>query len=287
MSTDESASDGTGWSPTHEVVCLGDPADAVAADTRLLAVACGFGDDARLTTSTDDVSDRSPHTQRVLDEELERLPDEPPDGASPTWRATLPEDADALVDALTVAGPEMGGLLGEARWRVWDVERVEVRRNGRTVYRSIPHHERVELGASGLPDLVDNARERLADLPCAVVPTGPVATWADGGKLTHRTLRFEAGSGVSLAHVRRVAVDRARRDLVVDWESAADRVGREPNRALRAVLRAFAWTTDRLGSSEAPPRRLGFGDDGDFQRVVGGIETVRDRVGYDFEIVAV
>jgi len=287
MSTDESASDGTDWSPTHEVVCLGDPADAVAADTHLVAVACEFGDGARLTTSSADVSDRSPHTQRVLDAELDRLPDEATDGANPTWRATLPEDADALVGALTVADPEVNGPLGEARWRVWDVKRVEVRRDGRTIYRSIPHHSRFELDASEVPELVDSARERLADLPCAAVPAGRVATWADGGELTHRTLRFEAGSGVSLAHVRRVAVNRARRDLVVDWEPAAERVEREPNRALRAVLRAVAWTADRLGSSETPPRRLGFAEDGDFRRAVDGIETVRDRVGYDFEIVEV
>jgi hypothetical protein len=55
---------------------------------------------------------------------------------------------------------------------------------------------------------------------------------------------------------------------------------------LRAVLRAFAWTVDRLGGSADPPRRLSFADD-DFRRAVEGIETVRERVGYDFAVVEV
>ncbi|ELZ24267.1 hypothetical protein C475_13497 [Halosimplex carlsbadense 2-9-1] len=287
MTTDGEPRGRDEWSPTHEVASTGDRADEVAADTRLVAVACEFGDEARLTMSTDDVNDRSPHTQRVLDAELDRLPADASDGANPIWRATLPGDADALVRALTVADPEVDGPLGEARWRVWDVQRIEVRHDGRPIYRSIPHHARFELAAGERPELVERARERLTDLPCAVVPTGPVATWGDGGELTHRTLRFEAGSGASLAHVRRVAVDRDRREIVVDWESVGERVRDEPNRALRTVLRAFAWTADRLGASESPPHRVAFGDGTEFRRAVEGVETVRERVGYDFEVAEV
>jgi hypothetical protein len=287
MTTVEETAGADDWTPTHEVVCPGDAADAVAADTRLVAVACEFGDEARLTMATDDVGDRSPHTQQVLDADLDRLPDGATDGTEPTWRATLPGDADALVDALTVDESAADGPLGEARWRVWDVSSVEVRRDGRPVYRSVPHHERFELDATGIPGLVDAARERLTDLPCAVVPTGPVAAWADGGELTHRTLRFESGSGVSLEHVRHVAVDRDRRDLVVDWEPVGERVGREPNRALRTVLQGFVWAAGRFGRSDSPPRRLSFADEDDFRRAVVGVETVRDRAGYDFEVVEV
>ncbi|QLH78768.1 hypothetical protein HZS55_16370 [Halosimplex rubrum] len=287
MTTDGGAQAEADWSPTHEVVCRGDAADAVAADTRLAAVACEFGDEARLTMSTGDVSDRSPRTQRILDGEFDRLPDDATDGADPTWRATLPGGTDALVRALTVADPEAEGPLGEARWRVWDVSSVEIRRGGRSIYRSVPHHERFELDATAAPELVDSARERLADCPCAVVPTGPVATWADAGEVNHRAIRFETGSGASLAHVRRVAVDRERREVVVDWEPLGERVGREPSRALRAALRTFTWAVDRFGSSEGPPRRVSFADEATVRRVVGALETVRERVGYDFEIVEV
>ncbi|QPV62877.1 hypothetical protein I7X12_19525 [Halosimplex litoreum] len=278
---------GADWSPTHEVVCPGDSADAVAADTRLVAVACGFGDEARLTMATDDVSDRSPRTQRVLDADLDRLPDDATDGTDPTWRAPLPEATDALVSALTVDESGADGPLGDARWRVWDVSSVEVRRDGRRIYRSIPHHERFELAATGAPGLVDAACERLDDLPCAVVPTGPVATWGDGGELTHRGLRFEGGAGASLAHVRRVAVDRDRRAIVVDWMPTSERVGRDRSRAIRALLRAFVWSVERFGGSDSPPRRLSFADEASFREAVDGFETVRDRAGYDFETVVV
>ncbi|WP_436910806.1 hypothetical protein [Halosimplex marinum] len=304
MTTDEEAGGGTDWDPTHEIVSTGDLADEVAADTRLVAVACEFGDRAFLTMATDDVSDRSPHTQRILDGRLDRVdddadrdraddaePDRGDDGADPgfggpTWRATLPEMGDALVRALTVANPETDGPLGAAHWRRWDVQRVEVRRGGRPIYRSVPHHSLFELDAAELPAFPDRVRERLADLPCAVVPTGPVATWP-GGELNHRALRFEPGSGVSLEHVRRVAVDRDRRDLVVDWEPVGERVEREPSRVLRGLLRAFAWTVARLDGPEDPPRRLSFTDADDFRRAVEGIETVRERVGYDFAVVEV
>ncbi|QLH83616.1 hypothetical protein [Halosimplex pelagicum] len=287
MTTDGAARAETDWSPTHEVVCRGDAADAVAADTRLVAVACEFGDEAFLTMSTDDVSDRSPRTQRILDAEFDRLPDGARDGADPTWRARLPGEADALVRALTVADSESDGPLGEARWRVWDVSSVEIRRDGRSIYRSVPHHERFELDATAAPELAGSARDRLADLPCAVVPTGPVATWADDGEVNHRAIRFEAGSGVLLEHVRRVAVDRDRREVVVDWEPLGERAESEPNRVLRGVLRAFAWTVDRLDGAERPPRRLSFADGDDFRQAVEAFETVRERVGYDFDIVEV
>jgi len=287
MTTGEGTGGVDEWSPTHEVVTRGDTADAMAADTRLVGVACEFGDEAQLSMATADLSDRTRSTQRVLDSELDRLPDDAADGAESTWRATLPGDADALVRALTVDESESEGPLGEARWRVWDVSSVEVRRDGRPIYRSIPHHERFELDASEVPELVDAAGERLTDLPSAVVPTGPVVTWDDGGELTHRALRFEAGSGVSLEHVRRIAVDRDRRDLVVDWERVAGRVERQPSRALRAVLRAFAWTVDRFGRSDSPPRRLSFADETAFQEAVAGFETVRDRAGYGFAVVEV
>lgn len=287
MTTDGAARTEADWSPTHEVVCTGDSADAVAADTRLVAVACEFGDEGRLTMATDDVSDRSPHTQRILDTGFDRLPDDATDGTGPIWRARLPEEADALVRALTVDQSGADGPLGEARWRVWDVSSVEVHRDGRPIYRSIPHHERFELDATAAPELVESARESLADLPCAVVPTGPVATWADGGEVSHRAIRFEAGSGVLLEHVRRVAVDRERREVVVGWEPLGGRVDREPNRALRAVLRAFARTVGGLDGSDGPPRRLSFADGDDFRQAVEGFETVRERVGYDFDIVDV
>ncbi|WP_436931578.1 hypothetical protein [Halosimplex halobium] len=290
MTTGERTGEGTDWEPTHEIVSTGDLADEVAADTRLVAVACEFGDEGVLTMATDDVSDRSPHTQRILDGELDRVDDGADGGTDPafggpTWRAPLPDDADALVRALTVADPEADGSLGEARWRRWDVQRVEVRRDGHPVYRSVPHHSRFELDATGVPALPDRACERLADLPCAAVPTGPVATWSGGGELTHRALRLEAGSGVSLEHVRRVAVDRDRRELVVDWGPVGERVDREPSRVLRGLLRAFAWTVDRLDGSTDPPRRLSFADAGEFRRAVAGLATVRERVGYDFEVV--
>ncbi|WP_135363315.1 hypothetical protein [Halosimplex halophilum] len=300
MTTGERTGEGTDWEPTHEIVSTGDLADEVAADTRLVAVACELGDRAFLTMATDDVGDRSPHTQRILDGRLDRVDDDADrdrvdDGADldradatfggPTWRATLPDEADALVRALTVADPEADGPLGEAHWRRWDVQRVAVHRDGRPVYRSVPHHSRFELDAAELPAFTDRARERLADLPCAVVPTGPVATWGDDGEVNHRAIRFETGSGVSLEHVRRVAVDRDRRELVVDWEPVGERVEREPSRVLRGVLRAFAWAVDRLGGSADPPRRLSFADGDEFRRAVAGIETARERVGYDFEVV--
>jgi hypothetical protein len=280
---------GDEWSPTHEVVCTGDPADEVAADTRLVALACELGDEALLTMSTADVGDRSPHTQRILDAELDRLPDDSAIASEgPTWRATLPADADSLRRALTVDTDDASvPELGEARWRVWDVQRIDIRRDGRPIYQSIPHHSRFELAAADLPEFVDRASERLADLPCAVVPAGPVASWGEGGQLDHRTLRFETGSGASLGHVRRVAVDRERREVVVDWEPVGERVDREPSRALRSVLRAFVWTLDRVGGSETPPRRLSFADGEAFRRAVEGVETVRQRVGYDFAVVAV
>ncbi|WP_123534296.1 hypothetical protein [Halosimplex salinum] len=276
-----------GSEATHEVVCRGDPADAVAADTRLVSVGCEFGDEALLATTSDDLLDRSPHTQRVLDDELERLPDGAGlRGDGPTWRATLPGDADALRRGLTVDTEESDGdPLGDARWRVWDVETVEVRRDDEWIYRSVPHHSQMELDGEGAPGLVERATERLAELPCAVVPTGPVATWEDGGELDHRSLRFETGSGVSLRHVRRVAVDRDRRELVVDWEPLRERVEREPSRVLRTVLRAFTWTLSRVTDTESPPRRLAFADEASFDRAAEGIEIVRDRVGYEFDVV--
>lgn len=271
---------------THRLLIRGEGHDRVDAANAVAEVAFSLGDEAYLSVrDVDDLADLSPHTARILREELERVPagERVTPGDYPEFRAALPEDADALLRALTVAGDLPHG---EGSWRAWEVYQLTVFADREWLYYSVPHHGQLYLRDVAASSFPERAAEAVDHYPSAVVPTEPVVTWNGGRyRLNHRALHVGESSH-ALDRLKRAVVDVDRATVELEWQGPyeglladADGIGEAVFHAVLAtVLLPLTLLTDE-------PDRIDAGDAETAEQIGTTLVEISDAVGYDYEVV--
>ncbi|WP_226013011.1 transposase [Halomicrobium salinisoli] len=271
---------------THQLLVRGEGRDRVDAANAVAEAAFAAGDEASLSVrDVDDLAELSPHSARVLRQELEPVPagERVNGGDFPEFRAVLPEDADALLRALTVAGdlPQ-----GEASWRAWEVYVLAVYADDEWLYHAVPHHGQWYLRDAAAPSFPDRASEAVAPCPSAVVPTDPVVAWSDGRyRLDHRALHVGETSH-ALDRLKRAVVDVDRAAVEFEWRGPyeglvadADGVGEAVfHVGLATVLLPLALLTDE-------PDRVDAETADTAARIESALTDIADAVGYDYAVV--
>lgn len=270
---------------THRLLVRGEGHDRVDAANAVAEAAFAAGDEAYLSVrDVDALADLSPHSARILREELERVPtgERVNGGDVPEFRADLPGDADALLRALTVAGDLPHG---EASWRTWEVYALSVYADGEWIYYAVPHHGQWFLRDVAAPSFPDRAAEAVAPYPSAVVPTGPVATWNDGRyRLDHRALHVgEASHRLDL--LKRAVIDPERAAVAFEWLGPYERrtgAAGLGETAFHLILTTLLLPLELLSDR---PERVRFEDRDAAERIGTALEDVAEAVGYDYEVV--
>ncbi len=276
-------------SVTHRVLCRGTDEQRVEALNRVAGAVAERGDAARLSLrGRTSVGNLSPHTQRLLDERFERVPDDEVRNGSgdPEFRVDLPDGADALVDALTVEeseSPDNWGAAGENHWRVYEVGELFVVRNGECLYRSVPHHSQQYLNADVDPDAPARANEALVGTPSVVVPEDPLVEWDEYAISCYEFRAPEQSPG--LDNLRRVYVDDARADLVFDWTTPSERVEASESRVARALGKATLGLFSLVDDPDAMPERISVDDRETFDAAVEALAEANERGEHEFDIV--
>lgn len=249
----------------------------ITVENRVVDVTMRFGTAVHLSLDEDadvleDVRgrlDRVPESERVLS------------GTGPEYRATLPDDAAVVREAIAVESDDTDAWVA----RVFALEEFVVRTADAWCYRSVPHHAHVrELNAAARDGLLAAVGDALESMPrAAVVPIDGLASWRSNGdryELSWDALRrhtdrcdSSARTAFDLDRLRRVRPLPDRRELLFRW--APPSPGSRSRRILRRLLAS--------GSAE-PPTRLAFPDRETLLEVVDALETLRDAFEYPYAI---
>jgi hypothetical protein len=275
--------------PTHTVVtCTSkvwneEDTGWIDVENSVVEVAMRYGTAVHFRISGDELGEYDPEAATIVRERFE-----PVDESEcvldrekyPEFRATLPEDVDAVTVCLAIRGDDT--WLG----RLYGVYEFVVVRDGTWLYHSIPHESYLQdVNGDGADGFLEQVATIVDSTPeFGLFPAGSLVSWeADGRQYelhpASKSLGFEdlhggGWTGFSLDNLTAIYPEPERLELVCRWG--------EPPKTDSRVLRGIGRIISRFTAD--PPTRIGVPDRRTLDEVLGAFRTIATKLDYDLAV---